>query len=160
MRRAKKHSGGGIKRTSIASSKSSKKENQYSPVGYNRGDLTTLKTMFDENSVCGLLSYDSFVESRYLRFWPGRASDAMSIWNDILGSCEKLCSFKEMIEIQNILDEMSMRIENEMERERIQWNLDDMNYDNMINFFHDCMNEETHLLSFQKFIKWDFIEVR
>lgn len=48
-------------------SKRSRKANLYAPVGYNRGDFTNLLTMFNENSNSGVLSYDSFLESRYLR---------------------------------------------------------------------------------------------
>lgn len=55
---------------SRTSHRSSRKENSYSPVGYQLGDIKNLKTMFEANADdSGTLSYDSFIDSRYLRYW-------------------------------------------------------------------------------------------
>lgn len=55
---------------SRTSHRSTRKENMYSPVGYQLGDVKNLKTMFEANAdEEGTLSYDSFIDSRYLRYW-------------------------------------------------------------------------------------------
>jgi len=84
MRRGQPHRGGDSHGESIGnnynskrkwnrsrtSHRSSRKENSYSPVGYQLGDMKNLKTMFEANSDdSGTLSYDSFIDSRYLRYW-------------------------------------------------------------------------------------------
>ena len=158
MRRAKQNSHSssqnGLKKGNKVSHK-----NSYAPVGYCRGDIETCKQMFDSNAVSGQLSYEQLVESKYLRFWPGKMSQAESVWNEIIGSCESCCTFQEMIEIHQVLDQISFNVESEMENERIMWDIEDLNYENMINYFHDAIQDtNNNLLSFQKFLDWEFIK--
>lgn len=73
---------------------------------------------------------------------PGKTSDAQDIWSEILGSCEQCCTFEEMIKIQEILDQVAREVESEMERERVLWSLEEMNYENMITFYETAIDEQ------------------
>lgn len=54
----------------------SKKTSKYSMPGYSKGDLDNLKVVFNLYAVveekAPSMSFDSFVKSKYLRFWPGK----------------------------------------------------------------------------------------
>jgi hypothetical protein len=85
-----------------------------SPIGYQRGCLSTMQNMFQENSWNGLISFASFQASRYLRFWPGNANEAQKYWESILGSIEIPCNYDNMVEFHKLLDAKALEIEEEM----------------------------------------------
>lgn len=55
----------------------SKKTSKYSMPGYSKGDLDNLKVVFNLYAVveekAPSMSFDSFMKSKYLRFWPGKS---------------------------------------------------------------------------------------
>lgn len=83
----------------------------------------------------------NFVYNTYL-YRPGKTSDAQSIWNEILGSCEQVCTFEEILKIQEVLDQIAREVESEMERERVLWSIEEVNYENMVSFYETAIDEQ------------------
>ena len=115
------------------------KKKSYDIPGYIRGDMVLLQSVFAAHSLRDKLSFDSFVKSRYLRFWPGRKAEVESIWmeitesdsthplNNINNNQEKTEMTANSIQIHQLpelltrLDEISYQMEKEMEDERVEW---------------------------------------
>lgn len=55
----------------------SKKTSKYSMPGYSKGDIDNLKVVFNLYAITDgkapSMSFESFVKSKYLRFWPGKS---------------------------------------------------------------------------------------
>lgn len=47
-----------------------------------------------------------------------------------------------MLKIQGLLDEVAREVESEMERERVLWSLEEMNYENMVTFYESAVDEQ------------------
>ena len=119
--------------------KMKQKKKSYDIPGYIRGDMVLLQSVFAAHSLRDKLSFDSFVKSRYLRFWPGRKAEVESIWmeitesdsthplNNINNNQEKTEMTANSIQIHQLpelltrLDEISYQMEKEMEDERVEW---------------------------------------
>ena len=98
--------------------------------------MVLLQSVFEAHSLRDKLSFDSFVKSKYLRYWPGRKSEIESIWCDISedvnnnnnnNSKEKTEMTASSIHVDQLpelltrLDEISFQMEKEMEEERVEW---------------------------------------
>ena len=115
------------------------KKKSYDIPGYIRGDIVLLQSVFEAHSLREKLSFESFVKSRYLRFWPGRKAEAETIWMEITKSSSTIHSpnsnnneemtematssihMDQLPELLKRLDEISYQMEKEMEDERVEW---------------------------------------
>ena len=52
--------------------KKARSKKTYNVPGYVKGDYDQLKAVFRAYAIEGKMTYESFIESKYLRFWPGR----------------------------------------------------------------------------------------
>ena len=61
----------------------SKKTSKYSMPGYSKGDLDNLKVVFNlyatAEGKAPSMSFESFLKSKYLRFWPGKSALLLTI---------------------------------------------------------------------------------
>ena len=119
------------------------KKKSYDIPGYIRGDIVLLQSVFEAHSLREKLSFESFVKSRYLRFWPGRKAEAETIWMEITKSSSTTSNqyspnndnndeektemasssihMEQLPELLKRLDEISYQMEKEMEDERVEW---------------------------------------
>lgn len=134
----------------------------YNIPGYHRGDMDSLTTVFDMNSALGRMTFEGFLESRYLRFWPGNQLDAEDIWRDITGEgyqspqCSRPLCIEQLPELLARLDDVSIRNEMEMEQERVSWEIEELNYDYLERFFEN--KARGRKLSFPDFISFDYVQ--
>ena len=93
--------------------KSSKKSKSYDIPGYLRGDMELMKAVFEVNSLRSRMSFDSFLKSRYLRFWPGRKAEAETIWMEITGSSttDTPITWEHLPQLLTRLDDVSIQTE-------------------------------------------------
>lgn len=52
----------------------------YNVPGYVKGKYDSLKAVFRAHSVEGLMTYEAFMASKYLRFWPGKMDISASLY--------------------------------------------------------------------------------
>lgn len=51
--------------------KPTKNKKSYNVPGYVKGKLDLIRAVFRSHSAEGQMTYDAFLDSKYLRFWPG-----------------------------------------------------------------------------------------
>ena len=134
----------------------------YNVPGYMKGDLTLIRTVFDVKSVSGILSFEDFLDSKYLRFWPGRNIDVRRIWCEISEKCSVSCPItdNELPSLLHRLDEVAYQTEEAMKMERINWEIEDMKYDHLDNFFEKNAKlvGRSKKLSFNQFISFESVQ--
>lgn len=93
--------------------KQTKKSKSYDIPGYERGDMELLKAVFEVNSLRSRMSYDAFMKSRYLRFWPGRKAEAETIWMEITksSSTDDPITWEHLPQLLMWLDDVSIQTE-------------------------------------------------
>ena len=102
--------------TSFPTSKDNKykkPKKSYDIPGYLRGDIELLKATFEVNSLRSRMSFDAFMKSRYLRFWPGRKAEAETIWMEITGSSttDNPITWEHLPQLLTRLDDVSIQTE-------------------------------------------------
>lgn len=135
----------------------SKRTNKYSsPVGYQKGDMNAVQKVFDSNSFSGTMTLSAFRESRYLRFWPGSLTDLNNIWIEIAGGTDKGCTFEEFLRIHSAMDILSQSIEDDMAKERVAWQVEDVKFNTMALYFD--RESVSSKISFEKFLNCEFVQ--
>ena len=124
--------------------------------GYSYGDVSSIKALFSQYSSSGRLSFKTLESSKYLRFWPGKLTQAKNIWESICGKDNEYCSLDQIIKFHELLDGFASEIYSEMENERIQWQEEKLISDMLEKFFYSY--SVNNRLTFQQFIQWDVIK--
>ena len=75
--------------------------------------MELMKAVFEVNSLRSRISYDAFLKSRYLRFWPGRKAEAETIWMEITGSSstDTPITSEHLSQLLTRLDDVSIQTE-------------------------------------------------
>jgi hypothetical protein len=127
--------------------------------GYHRGDLDLLTAVFEMNSSSNKMTLDGFFDSRYLRYWPGSKPAVEEIWREVTGGAASAPSFLHAEQLPDLLarlDDVALRCELEMEQERVTWEIEELNYNFLENFFEK--KARGRKLSFSDFLSFENIQ--
>ena len=112
------HGGGAGVRMSRKQETRRRKRKQYSlNGGYTYGDKNSLLDVFSDANE--KLTFEALHSSKYLRFWPGRVTEAKDMWDLVCG--EDGCTLEELFEFHNLLDIAADAVYKTMENERTSW---------------------------------------
>jgi hypothetical protein len=135
-----------------------KVKRSYDLPGYSQGDIDTIKSVFSMNAEDGsTMSFDSLLQSKYLRFWPGRTADAEDIWCKVTGgSTDHPLTLDHLPEFLHRLDSVASATVYEMERERVSWEMEELQYEFLDKYFESAAKKRK--LAYSDFLAWENIQ--